>query len=224
MAEEWPIEPASADQPRAPAKGAGDRLSTVRVDFFLDPAERLTEQERALMTAMLHCLVGDIADEIRSALPSGATAANDDGNIGLVETLSAACLLDRPALVRLLLRRADGTLAVISEIKRRSPSAGAINVDVSALDQAKRYQAAGADALSILTDEKYFGGTLADLRAVTAHLSTIPAGPPCLRKDFMVHPVQVLVSLIVLRCSTRGKQSELSSGPRREVATIPTHA
>jgi hypothetical protein len=107
MAEEWPIEPASADQPRAPAKGAGDRLSTVRVDFFLDPAERLTEQERALMTAMLHCLVGDIADEIRSALPSGATAANDDGNIGLVETLSAARLLDRPALVRLLLRRAD---------------------------------------------------------------------------------------------------------------------
>ena len=107
MAEEWPIEPASADQPRAPARGAGDRLSTVRVDFFLDPAERLTEQERALMTAMLHCLVGDIADEIRSALQSGATAANDDGNIGLVETLSAARLLDRPALVRLLLRRAD---------------------------------------------------------------------------------------------------------------------
>ena len=107
MAEEWPIEPASADQPRAPARGAGDRLSTVRVDFFLDPAERLTEQERALMTAMLHCLVGDIADEIRSALPSAATAANDDGNLGLVDALSAARLLDRPALVRLLLRRAD---------------------------------------------------------------------------------------------------------------------
>jgi hypothetical protein len=107
MAEEWPIEPASADQPRAPARGAGDRLSTVRIDFFLDPAERLTEQERALMTAMLHCLVGDIADEIRSALPSGATAANDDGNLDLVDALSAARLLDRPALVRLLLRRAD---------------------------------------------------------------------------------------------------------------------
>ncbi|HJU77104.1 MAG TPA: DUF2336 domain-containing protein [Sphingomicrobium sp.] len=107
MAEEWPIEPASADQPRAPARGAGDRLSTVRVDFFLDPAERLTEQERALMTAMLHCLVGDIADEIRSALPSGTTAANDDGNLNLVDSLSAARLLDRPALVRLLLRRAD---------------------------------------------------------------------------------------------------------------------
>ena len=65
MAEEWPIAPAPADSTRAPARGTGrDRLSTVRIDFFLDPAERLTEQERALMTAMLHCLVGDVADEI----------------------------------------------------------------------------------------------------------------------------------------------------------------
>ena len=62
MPEEWPIA-ASADERDAPARVAGrGRLSTVRADFFLDPAERLTEQERALMTAMLHCLVGDIAE------------------------------------------------------------------------------------------------------------------------------------------------------------------
>jgi hypothetical protein len=106
MAEEWPIAPASADQSRAPVRGAGDRLSTVRVDFFLDPTARLTEQERALMTAMLHCLVGDIADELRAALPS-AIAANDGANLPLVEALLSARLLDRAALVRLLLRRAD---------------------------------------------------------------------------------------------------------------------
>ena len=92
----------------APARGAGrDRLSTVRVDFFLNPAERLTEQERALMTAMLHCLVGDIADEVRAALPSGVVAANDDGNLALVESLTAPGLLNRAVLVRMLLRRAD---------------------------------------------------------------------------------------------------------------------
>ena len=90
------------------------------------------------------------------------------------------------------LRRADGSLAVISEIKRRSPSAGDIKAGASSLDQAKRYQAAGADALSILTDEKYFGGTLEDLRGVTAFFSSVPSPLPCLRKDFMVHPVQVL--------------------------------
>src|SRR4051794_17253034 len=108
MAEEWPIGSAPADPSDAPARGvARDRLSTVRADFFLSAAERLTEQERALMTAMLHCLVGDIADELRAALPSGVAAANDDRNLALVEGLSAARLLDRAMLVRMLLRRAD---------------------------------------------------------------------------------------------------------------------
>lgn len=107
LPDEWPGAADAADQ-NAPARSAaGDRLATVRADFFLHPAERLTEQERALMTAMLHSLVGDIADEIRSRLPSGMAAANDESNLALVETLSSARLLDRPALVRLLLRRAD---------------------------------------------------------------------------------------------------------------------
>jgi indole-3-glycerol phosphate synthase len=100
--------------------------------------------------------------------------------------------LPRPPSFATALRRADGSLAVISEIKRRSPSAGDIKAGASSLDQAKRYQAAGADALSILTDEKYFGGTLDDLRGVTACFNSLPSTLPCLRKDFMVHPVQVL--------------------------------
>jgi indole-3-glycerol phosphate synthase len=98
----------------------------------------------------------------------------------------------RPPSFATALRRADGSLAIISEIKRRSPSAGQINASVNSVDQARRYQAAGADALSVLTDEKYFGGTLEDLRTVTAWLSATPPALPCLRKDFMVHPVQVL--------------------------------
>jgi hypothetical protein len=106
LPDEWPGAPEGADQ-NAPARAGGDRLTTVRADFFLHPAERLTEQERALMTAMLHSLVGDIADEIRLVFPTSMAAANDDRNLALVETLSAARLLDRPALVRLLLRRAD---------------------------------------------------------------------------------------------------------------------
>jgi hypothetical protein len=108
MAEEWPIGSAPADPSYAPAQGAArDRLATVRADFFLSPVERLTEQERALMTAMLHCLVGDIADELRAALPSGVAAANDDRNLALVDSLASARLLDRAVLVRMLLRRAD---------------------------------------------------------------------------------------------------------------------
>ncbi|HEX6742511.1 MAG TPA: DUF2336 domain-containing protein [Sphingomicrobium sp.] len=104
--EQWPNAAPAADQ-AAPARAVRERLATVRADFFLDPAARLTEQERALMTAMLHCLVGDIADEIRAALPSGWAAANDESNADLIDALTAARLLDDPTLMLLLLRRAD---------------------------------------------------------------------------------------------------------------------
>jgi indole-3-glycerol phosphate synthase len=100
--------------------------------------------------------------------------------------------LPRPASFAAALRRADGRTAVIAEIKRRSPSAGEIAANASAVEQAAAYQAAGADALSILTDQKYFGGSLDDLRGVAARLGASGPALPCLRKDFMVHPIQVL--------------------------------
>ena len=90
------------------------------------------------------------------------------------------------------LRRPDGQLAVIAEIKRRSPSAGAIATGIAAPDQAVKYRAAVASALSVLTDEKYFGGTLDDLVAVTTRLRRSSPALPCIRKDFFVHPIQVL--------------------------------
>ena len=107
MPEEWPIAAPPADR-TVPAQAAGGgRLATVRADFFLDPAHRLSEQERALMSAMLHCLVGEVADAIRAALPPGWAAANDESNLALVESLSRRGLLDDPALMAILVRRAD---------------------------------------------------------------------------------------------------------------------
>jgi indole-3-glycerol phosphate synthase len=138
----------------------------------------------------------------------------------VTETELARCdaALPRPPSFATALRRADSRLAVISEIKRRSPSAGDIKAGASSLDQAKRYQAAGADALSILTDEKYFGGTLEDLRGATAYFSATPPARPCLRKDFMVHPLQVLEArqagasaiLIIVRALTDDEIKTLS--------------
>jgi hypothetical protein len=106
MPEEWAIAAEAAERNASPRAGSG-RLATVRADFFLNPAERLTEQERALMTAMLHCLVGDIADELRAALPPGWAAANDESNAALVSQLTGTGLLDDPPLIALMLRRAD---------------------------------------------------------------------------------------------------------------------
>ena len=109
---EWPIAAPAADRPVDPARRAGgDRLATVRRDFFLDPAQRLSEQERALMTAMLHELVAGLADELRASLPPEAAEKSAESAErepeAVIAELSAAGLLDRADLVALLLRRAD---------------------------------------------------------------------------------------------------------------------
>jgi indole-3-glycerol phosphate synthase len=83
-------------------------------------------------------------------------------------------------------------LSVIAEIKRKSPSAGPIAAEnLSAVEQARTYVNAEADCLSILTDTDYFGGHLRDLWEVVEFLECHQRKTPCLRKDFMVHPVQV---------------------------------
>ncbi len=77
-------------------------------------------------------------------------------------------------------------LQVIAEIKRRSPSRGAIRPDIDPADLAQQYESAGAAAISVLTDDKYFGGNLQHLRAVRAAVDL-----PVLRKDFIIDPYQV---------------------------------
>jgi indole-3-glycerol phosphate synthase len=79
-----------------------------------------------------------------------------------------------------------GPTRVIAEVKRASPSAGAIAAGLDAVAQARRYQAAGAAAISVLTDGPGFGGSLADLVAVRAAVTI-----PVLRKDFTVDAWQL---------------------------------
>jgi indole-3-glycerol phosphate synthase len=76
--------------------------------------------------------------------------------------------------------------ALIAEVKRRSPSAGPI-APAGAADQARAYARGGAAAVSVLTEPLHFGGSLDDLRAVRDAVRI-----PVLRKDFLVHPDQVL--------------------------------
>ena len=76
--------------------------------------------------------------------------------------------------------------AVIAEVKRRSPSKGEIRADFEPVSCAREYAANGAAALSILTDEHYFGGRLDFLAKIRAEV-----GLPLLRKDFTIDPYQV---------------------------------
>src|SRR4051812_4575807 len=82
--------------------------------------------------------------------------------------------------------RAPG-LAVIAEVKRRSPSKGDLADIPDPASLATAYAAGGADAISVLTEQRRFGGSLDDLRAVRAAVPT-----PLLRKDFMVTDYQLL--------------------------------
>ena len=133
-------------------------------------------------------------------------------------------------------------LAVIAEVKRRSPSKGDIAPELDAVAQARAYEAAGADAVSVLTEPTRFGGSLDDLRAVCAAVEL-----PVLRKDFIVDKWQiweaaeagaaaVLLIVAILSddrlhdcCSRRGtadsiRWSRSTTWTRRAAPAAPAHA
>jgi indole-3-glycerol phosphate synthase len=91
-----------------------------------------------------------------------------------------------------LARDSVESLAVISEIKRRSPSKGDLNIGLDPVEIAGLYVAGGASCLSVLTDEEFFGGSVADLQAARE-----ASGLPVIRKDFTVCERDVLDARIM---------------------------
>jgi indole-3-glycerol phosphate synthase len=105
--------------------------------------------------------------------------------------LEAAAIGRAPALS---LRQAllEPGVSVIAEIKRASPSRGVFPVDVDPAQVAAEYGAGGAAALSVLTDEPFFQGSLNDLERAAAVAHDPEFGMPVLRKDFIVDPYQIV--------------------------------
>jgi indole-3-glycerol phosphate synthase len=85
----------------------------------------------------------------------------------------------------------DEYLSVIAEVKKASPSVGIITEDFDPVAQAIAYDRAGAGAISVLTDEKYFAGHLSYLTRIRAAVAC-----PVLRKDFIVHEVQIYEAVV----------------------------
>jgi indole-3-glycerol phosphate synthase len=116
-----------------------------------------------------------------------ATVAASKTRVPLAE-LERRCLQNHPrGWATALRRQAAAGPAVIAEIKKASPSKGLIRADFDPAWIARRYRAGGAAALSVLTDEPYFQGSLRNLELASA---AVPL--PCLRKDFMIDEYQIV--------------------------------
>ena len=90
------------------------------------------------------------------------------------------------------IRRRSGRVRVIAEAKSASPSAGVIAANYDPVEIAKRYEANGADAISVLTEQNYFGGTPEHLTAVREAVAL-----PILRKDFIIDERQIVESVAI---------------------------
>lgn len=104
--------------------------------------------------------------------------------------------------------------AIIAEVKRASPSAGEIAEEADPVAQARAYEAGGAAAVSVLTEQHHFHGSLLDLESVRAMVQV-----PVLRKDFLVHPAQLIEArahgadavLLIMACCSDAEIASLLS-------------
>jgi indole-3-glycerol phosphate synthase len=152
------------------------------------------------MTVRLDELVGATREALHKRKRERPLAELEAELGGLPEGRPFAEALSRP-----------GT-SLIAEHKRRSPSAGTIRADTSCAEVVRAYELGGAAALSVLTEEAHFGGSLADLREARAASEL-----PILRKDFTIDPYQLYEAkaagadavLLVVGAMTRPELAEL---------------
>jgi indole-3-glycerol phosphate synthase len=118
---------------------------------------------------------------------------------------------------RALTERSRDGAAVIAELKKASPSKGLIRSDFNPAELARELEGAGASALSVLTDEEFFQGSLENLRQASASVSI-----PCLRKDFIIDEFQLVEAransadavLLIVAALSQTELVNLSRGAR----------
>jgi len=129
--------------------------------------------------------VANRLDQIVAATRRRVVAANGQADLQQLERRAEA---HAPRGFRqALARKSAKGIAVVAELKKASPSRGLIRGDFSPERLSKELESAGADALSVLTDEEFFQGSLGNLQSASASTSL-----PCLRKDFIVDEFQLL--------------------------------
>ena len=136
---------------------------------------------------MTYAETGTILDAI---LARTATDLHERKGANPISAVEAAAS-EKPPAIRLGERLNRPGVAVIAEIKRASPSRGVFPVAVEPAAVAAEYVAGGAAAVSVLTDEPFFQGSLSDMESAAVVAHAADGGVPILRKDFVIDPYQV---------------------------------
>ena len=153
-----------------------------------------------------------LLDSTRARVAEGKRVVSGD----VLEQRLAAIAEPRDLVSSLAGPAERGSVAVIGEIKRASPSKGVFDANLSAGETASAYARGGAAAISVLTEPEYFRGSLDDITAASR------AGLPVLRKDFILESWQVLESraagadalLLIVRALGRGELGALLAAAR----------
>jgi indole-3-glycerol phosphate synthase len=158
---------------------AGIKRQSRRRDSPLRPSRALADNPRV---TILDTIVDEKRREV-AKLPTRRIAAGDlrDAMLERDERRDFLAALRKPA---------RGDIALIAEVKKASPSAGVLCRDFEPVRIAREYEAAGASCLSVLTDEKFFQGSLDHLRQIRAAVKL-----PLLRKDFIIDERQILEAI-----------------------------
>jgi indole-3-glycerol phosphate synthase len=155
-----------------------------------------------------------------------------------LDAAKAACPLaemraravDGPALRDFAGALRRSSISLIAEVKKASPSRGVLREDFNHVALAEQYAGGGAAAISVLTDEEHFQGTLANLRAIR---EALPDGPPLLRKDFIFDEYQIYEArvhgadavLLIVAILDQGLLTDLMAGAaaRGMTALVEVH-
>lgn len=156
------------------------------------------------MNSALETIIGYKRDEVAALKRAHSTAK--------LLQMAQAQPAPRPFMQALRQVMQDGENGLICELKRKSPSAGAILPGADPVSIAQAYAAGGAACLSVLTDGPSFGGSAEDFRAIRAGMHL-----PMLRKDFMIDPLQVVEAramgadaiLVILACTDNALAKDL---------------
>ncbi len=130
---------------------------------------------------------GTILDRILARTAADVAIRKQLTTLAELERMAA----DRPVPVSLAAALAVPGISVIAEFKRASPSKGRFAFEATPSEVARDYFAGGAAAMSVLTDEPFFLGSLADMQSAAVVAHNLPAPAPILRKDFVLDEFQI---------------------------------